>query len=504
MTIGNQTTTGRPRRVPTLEKKKTTNGYHIQPPQATTYTYFNYENEMEENNEEQKIEDPLLTIPKKKKSISENHLPTQNQDNNYDLFNHEEQEIKTPTTAREMTYNLIKALEEWCSMSQEQRYLIKIHEFAEKYRISYPVFGINVNQNEQNGLSQEGEDLLSRINNADKTNELRRATEYLLSKINNECENNNTHEFFNHEEDSEEQEIKTPNNKRGMTHALTKALEKWRDMPQKERDKTTLNEFAERYKINYGTFHTYADQNGLKQDGDERLLKIKHNHKFNKLEPQHVEEWRNMDPNNLNLLDFTKTGGFSTSNARKYVTPSGGVTQRGQQLLEEYDGHEFHIITPEILEEWRDMPQGQRDKTTPYEFAQLHNVKITHLVHYINAREEEPLRIEGKQLIQKQRQHRFKTKPKEAIQRWGSMSQDERDKMHLSKFCEKNNLYYGSFQNYVNQDGITDRGKKFLNQPDKTSTTQRHCATPKNRSKGNNRIYKMIGVKKEKSKNTLK
>ena len=400
---------------------------------------------------------PHVTTLEKRKT--ELHITRQNK-NTYNWFNHEEnneeQEIKTPTTARELMYNLTKALEKWRDMSQEQRNTTKLHEFAELYHISFATFCINVNRN---GLSQEGEKMLLEINNESKDNNTYELFNREESKINNESEDN-------------KQEIKTPTNPLEMRLAITKALEKWQDMPNEQRKAIGLRKFAEQHGIEIRTFRTNANVNGLKQEGNERLLKIKYKHEFNKLTPQHIKEWQDICQNeqNPNFAKFTAERNLSTRNFIRHCAKSGRITQIGEQFIRKYDGHKFNLITPEILEEWSKLSQNERNEEWKNEFAERHNIRIITMINYINVLKEGPLRTEGKQLIQKAQGHRFNTIIKEPIKRWCSMTQTQRDNIGLHRFAEKNNLYYASFKNYVTPYGITtDLGQRKLNEPDKIS-----------------------------------
>ena len=328
------------------------------------------------------------TIPKKKKLISENYLPTQNQDNPYGFFNHEEQKIENqtpqPNTANERhvpipkknnTYELFNheekheeqkienqipqptnmratkkglnnALKKWQDMSKEQRATIGLDKFIKQHKLKVTFR----HYADRNGLTKLGNQRLSNIMH--------------------------THSF---------------------AQLNPKHLKKWNNMCQKKQN-NNIDTFCAEHNLLKANFIKYCNSNGMTPIGNQ-LIQESNGHEFNHITPEILEEWSKYPQNERDYElrdDFVKRHNIEIADIMRYIRiyKEDTLSLEGKQRIQKAQGHKFNPITKEVIQRWCNMFQYERDKIGLRKFAVKNNLYYVTLRTYVSQYEPLPRGVE--------------------------------------------------------------------------------------------------------------
>lgn len=151
----------------------------------------------------------------------------------------------------------------------------------------------------------------------------------------------------------------------------TEELIQWRDTPENQRELTSWHQFARDRNINPLTFRSRIKRKGgLSAVGQYEI--DKGNESFRLPTARDLEDWRDLsetDRKKTTREKFATNRKVNPVTFRHEVETKGGLTPYGKLRLNKAEGIKYHEVTLEELVEWRDMPEADRKGTPWYKFA---------------------------------------------------------------------------------------------------------------------------------------
>ncbi|MEW9582413.1 SET domain-containing protein-lysine N-methyltransferase [Paraburkholderia sp. DGU8] len=252
-------------------------------------------------------------------------------------------------------------------------------------------------------------------------------------------------------------------------------INKWCDMPQAERDKIGMAEFARRNNLSSGSWVGAVTANGKIRARGQAIRDCDHATRahYSPITTELINEWRTMpqaERDKIGRVEFARDRNLSLESWQRSVNADGTVKPRGQAILDRDRATraQYSPVTAELINDWCAMPQAERNKIGSSQFARDHNLSLASWQHAVNA--DGTVRPGGQATLDRATgvQHRRPTA--DLIKKWHDMPQAERGKTGMAKFARDNNLSFNTWRSSVGADGtIRPQGQAIL---DRTTGAQ--------------------------------
>jgi hypothetical protein len=240
-------------------------------------------------------------------------------------------------------------------------------------------------------------------------------------------------------------------------------------MPQAERDKIGMAEFARRNNLSSGSWVGAVTANGKIRARGQAIRDRDHATRahYSPITTKPINEWRTMpqaERDKIGRVEFARDRNLSLESWQRSVNADGTVKPRGQAILDRDRATraQYSPVTAELINKWCAVPQAERGKTGMAKFARDNNLSFNTWRSSVGA--DGTIRPQGQAILDRTTGAQYGPVTADLINKWCAMPQAERDKIGMARFASDNSVRFISWRNAVAADGtIRQYGQLVLN-----------------------------------------
>jgi hypothetical protein len=249
-------------------------------------------------------------------------------------------------------------------------------------------------------------------------------------------------------------------------------VREWHHMPQIKRDTITIQGFCGHHNVHPGTFASYVGADGSLKPTGQSLLHRAAGGTYNKLTDEHLRQWyllsRQSKDSRTEVADFVQKHAINPVSWQTYVKVDGTLRTKALQRIEsgaqgtvlpevaqQLPGQTSRVRTQRIvakhLQDWKDLPQAERDFLKRRGFAQKKKLRWKTFEYYVQPDGE--LSATGVLVFKRPADLPFNKPDEIHVSYWQNMSQPERDKITVEGFAGHYHLHSNTLYSYIRADG---------------------------------------------------
>ncbi|MFL9964300.1 hypothetical protein PQR02_25190, partial [Paraburkholderia sediminicola] len=242
-------------------------------------------------------------------------------------------------------------------------------------------------------------------------------------------------------------------------------INEWHAMPQAERTKIGMAEFARDNKLSFNSWKSSVAADGTIRPLGQAILDRATGVQYSPVTADHIIEWHampQMERYRIGMSGFASNHKLSFNSWQDVVAGDGTIRPRGQAILDHATGVQYRFVTADHINEWHAMSQMERNRIGMSGFASNHKLSFNSWRNAVAA--DGTIRPQGQAVLDRATGVQYSPVTADHINQWHAMPQAERTKIGMAEFARNNKLRFNNWRNAVAADGtIKQYGQLVLN-----------------------------------------